>query len=238
MDKGLIPLLHYFRQFINYFLCMLISVLITIALVSGTLYLYIELSLPSVAVLNKKPAGAVRIDQVPKQLIQAVLATEDSRFYSHPGIDMRGIVRAALVVLSTGRKAQGASTITMQVARHFFLTRQKTYLRKWKEILLAIKIEQNFSKDKILELYLNTIYFGNGAHGITAAARVYYKKKLNELDLPEMAMLAGIPQSPSRVNPINNSHAAFDRRNHVLKRMLREGYINQETYEEAIDTGV
>lgn len=231
-------MLRHFRRFISYFLSLLIGVMIAIALVSGTLYLYVEWGLPNVSALNKTRADAVRIDQVPKQFIQAVLATEDSRFYSHPGVDMRGVVRAALAVISSGRKVQGASTITMQLARHFFLTRRKTYLRKMKEILLAIKIENTFSKDKILELYLNTIYFGNGAHGVSAAARVYYDKKLNQLTLPEIAMLAGIPQSPARVNPINNPEAALTRRNHVLKRMLSVGYISQEAYENAIDAEV
>ena len=227
-------LLRHFRRFIGYFLSLLIGVLIAIALVSGALYLYVEWSLPNISILNKTRAVAVRIDQVPKQFIQAVLATEDSRFYSHPGIDIRGIARAALAVISSGRKVQGASTITMQVARHFFLTPQKTYLRKINEMLLAIKIENTFSKDKILELYLNTIYFGNGAHGIVAAARIYYGKKLNRLTLPEMAMLAGIPQSPAHINPIDNPEAALIRRNHVLKRMLTLGYIDQATYEKAI----
>ncbi len=176
----------------------------------------------------------VQIDQIPKPLIQAVLATEDARFYSHPGVDIIGLARAVVAVVATGRKVQGASTITMQVARNFFLTRKKTYTRKFKEILLAIKIDRELSKEKILELYLNKVYFGNRAYGVAAAARVYYGKKLNELTLPEMAMIAGLPQAPSRNNPLRKPKQALKRRNHVLWRMLDVGFINNKTYEAAV----
>jgi len=125
----------------------------------------------------------VTIDEVPQQLINAILATEDARYYQHHGVDPVGVVRAAVAVLSSGRKVQGASTITMQVARNFFLTREKTYSRKLREILLAIKIDRELPKDKILELYLNKIYFGNRAYGVAAAAQVYYGKPLGELSL-------------------------------------------------------
>lgn len=176
----------------------------------------------------------VTLDQVPKQLIQAVLAVEDARFYDHPGVDLIGLLRAAKAVISSGHKVQGASTITMQVARNFFLTKKKTYSRKIKEILLALKIDKEFSKDKILELYLNKVYFGNRAYGVAAAAHVYYGKKLNELTLPEMAMLAGLPQAPSRNNPLRRPKRALVRRNHVLKRMLEVGFIDEATYQKAI----
>lgn len=249
-------MLRRFRGFIGRFLGTLISLLITMSIVFGALYAYMEFNLPDVSVLNDvhmqvplqiysadgklmgeygaKRRAPVQIDQVPKQLIQAILATEDARFYSHSGIDLIGLVRASIAVITTGRKVQGASTITMQVARNFFLTRKKTYSRKIKEILLAIKIDHELTKEKILELYVNKVYFGNRAYGIAAAADVYYGKPLNQLTLPEMAMIAGLPQSPSRNNPLNNPANALKRRNHVLKRMLEVGYINDATYQKAI----
>lgn len=176
----------------------------------------------------------VAFDQIPKPLVQAVLATEDARYYSHPGVDFIGLVRAVIAVVSSGRKVQGASTITMQVARNFFLTRKKTYTRKINEILLALKIDRTLSKQKVLELYLNKVYFGNRAYGVAAAARVYYGKKLKALTLPQMAMIAGLPQAPSKNNPLRNKKAALLRRNHVLRRMLEVGFIDKKTYLQAI----
>tara|TARA_B100000989_G_scaffold291695_1_gene266499 strand:- start:12079 stop:14496 length:2418 start_codon:yes stop_codon:yes gene_type:complete len=176
----------------------------------------------------------VPFDKIPKGLVDAVLATEDHRFYEHPGIDIIGLLRASVQLAVTGTKSQGGSTITMQVARNFFLTRKKTYSRKIREILLAIKIDRELSKDKILDLYLNKIYLGNRAYGVAAAAQVYYGKKLEELTLPQMAMLAGLPKAPSKLNPLNNPEAAIKRRNHVLYRMYEKGYIDQATYEESI----
>lgn len=226
------------------------------AVVVGALYVYMEWQLPDVSVLNDvhlqvplqvytsdnkliaqygaKRRIPVSINQIPKPLIQAVLATEDARFYSHPGVDFVGLVRAFVAVVASGRKVQGASTITMQVARNFFLTRKKTYSRKFKEILLAIKIDRDLSKERILELYLNKVYFGNRAYGVAAAAYVYYGKTLDQLTLPEMAMIAGLPQAPSRNNPLSNPEAAVKRRNHVLARMLEVGFIDKATYEKAI----
>jgi penicillin-binding protein 1A len=182
---------------------------------------------------GNKRRTPITLDQVPQPLIQAVLATEDSRYYEHPGVDPVGLVRAALAVMLSGHKVQGASTITMQVARNFFLTRQKTYGRKIREILLAIRIEQQFSKTKILELYLNKIYFGKRAYGVAAAAQVYYGLPLSKLTLAQMAMMAGLPQAPSRDNPLNNPKAALARRNHVLDRMLTEHYITQAAHDTA-----
>lgn len=176
----------------------------------------------------------ITIDQVPKPLIEAILATEDQRFFEHIGIDPWGIARAFIELIVTGRKVQGGSTITMQVARNYFLTSEKTFSRKIKEILLAIKIDRTFPKDKILELYLNKIYFGNRAYGVAAAAQVYYGKNLNELTLPQMAMLAGIPKAPSELNPLANKAAAKDRRDHVLKRMYELGYITKIAFKEAV----
>lgn len=185
------------------------------------------------AQFGEERRAPVTIDEVPKQLINAILATEDARYYQHHGVDPVGVVRAAVAVLSSGRKVQGASTITMQVARNFFLTREKTYTRKIKEILLAIKIDRELPKDKILELYLNKIYFGNRAYGVAAAAQTYYGKPLGELTLGEMAMMAGLPQAPSKNNPINDPVGAMKRRNHVLSRMLEEGFINQKEFDAA-----
>ena len=175
----------------------------------------------------------VSIDNVPKKLIQGILATEDQRYFEHPGVDLIGLIRATRELLITGRKSQGASTITMQVARNFFLSRQKTFGRKINEILLALKIDATLSKEKVLELYVNRIYLGQRAYGVAAAADVYFGKALKDLNLSEMALLAGLPQAPSRDNPIDNPHAALERRNHVLERMLNSGYITQGEYETA-----
>ncbi|WOT05101.1 penicillin-binding protein 1A [Shewanella youngdeokensis] len=175
----------------------------------------------------------VKYDEVPEQLINAVLDTEDARFFEHRGIDPIGIIRAAFILVTTGKKSQGASTITQQVARGFFLTRDKTYIRKTKEIFLALKIEQALSKQEILTLYLNRSFLGNRAYGVGAAAQVYYGKELSELTLPEMAMIAGLPQSPSAANPIRNASRALNRRNWVLGRMLEKRNITQAQYNEA-----
>lgn len=174
--------------------------------------------------------------QIPPLFIKALLATEDQRFFENNGVDIYGLMRATINLAVTGTKSQGASTITMQVARNFFLTRKKTYGRKIEEILLALKINQELSKEKILELYLNRIFFGQQAYGIAAAAQAYYGKTLNQLTLPEMAMLAGLPQAPSAVNPIINPGAAKLRRDHVLKRMLDLNYITPMQYQAAINT--
>lgn len=173
----------------------------------------------------------VKISEVPHFMIQALLVTEDQRFYEHPGIDIIGVGRAFKELLSTGEKRQGASTITMQVARNFFLGREKTYFRKLNEVLLALAIERSISKDEILELYLNKIYFGHRAYGIAAAARNYYGKTLDGLTIAEMAMLAGLPKSPSRNNPVDNLEYAVARRNLILRKMLEKEVISAETFE-------
>lgn len=176
---------------------------------------------------------AVGISEVPEKLIQAIIATEDKNYYSHWGVDFRGIARAAVANFISGRRGQGASTITMQVARNFFLSPERTYTRKFKEVLLAFKLEANLDKDEILELYLNKIFLGQRAYGFAAAAKIYYGKSLHELELPEMAMLAGLPKAPSRNNPISNPDNALDRRNHVLRRMLEQEYIEEAEFETA-----
>lgn len=173
----------------------------------------------------------IKMHQVPENLANAFLAAEDDRFYDHPGVDWQGLVRAAISVVKTGSKKQGGSTITMQVARNFFLNREKTYTRKINEIFLALKIEQELSKDEIFELYLNKIFLGQRAYGIGAAAQIYYSKELQELTLAEMAMIAGIPPAPSKANPVTNIEKALLRRAYVLKRMLDLEHITQEEYD-------
>ncbi len=187
-----------------------------------------------IAEYGEKRRTPISIDTVPKQLVFAILATEDRRFFDHHGVDFRGLLRATYVLVSRGEKQQGGSTITMQVARNFFLSRQKTFTRKFQEILLAVKIERELSKNQILELYLNKIYFGKRAYGVEAAAEVYYGKSVTGLDLAQMAMLAGLPQAPSFINPLNNPEAALKRRAHVLGRMLHYGFIEQAQYDQAI----
>ncbi len=172
----------------------------------------------------------VTLDQIPPKLIWAVLDTEDRRFYEHQGVDFYSLLRAVRLFLTSGKKSQGASTITMQVARNFFLNREKTFIRKFNEILLAIKIDHNLTKEEILELYLNKIYFGNRAYGVAAAAQVYYQKNLEELTTAEMAMIAGLPQAPSRDNPLVNPNAAMKRREHVLLRMLESNHLSEAEY--------
>ncbi|MDM8560573.1 PBP1A family penicillin-binding protein [Candidatus Parabeggiatoa sp. HSG14] len=177
------------------------------------------------------------VNQVPELFIKAVLAAEDDRFYEHPGVDLKGLFRAAVSLLKTGKKRQGGSTITMQLARNFFLSDiafQKTFTRKFKEMLLAFKIEEELSKEEILELYLNKIFLGHRAYGVGAAAQIYYGKKIDDLTLAELAMLAGLPKAPSANNPITNKTRALERRNYVLGRMLALGYIVKIEYDTAI----
>lgn len=172
-------------------------------------------------------------EEFPDTLVKALIAAEDDRFFEHPGVDYKGILRAAIHLVRTGQRAQGGSTITMQVARNFFLSREKTFLRKFNEIFLAFKIEEELTKQEILELYLNKIYFGKRAYGVAAAAQVYYGKNIEELTLPEIAMIVGLPKAPSRYNPIVNPSRALLRRNYVLGRMLDLSFITQLDYDEA-----
>ena len=165
------------------------------------------------------------IEDVPRSLIEAILAAEDDGFYDHVGVDFRGIVRAALANLRTGGHGQGASTITMQVARNYFLSREKTYTRKLKEILLSFRLEQLLSKNEILELYVNKVFLGHRSYGFQAAALFYYDKPVSELTLAETAMLAGLPKAPSRNNPLSNPENALERRNYVLRRMAELGFV-------------
>jgi len=186
-----------------------------------------------IAQFGEKKRIPVSIENVPQQLINAFLAAEDDSFFVHPGVDFKGLGRAALQLAMTGKKKQGGSTITMQVTRNFLLNKEKTYTRKLKEIILALQIEQKYSKDQILELYLNQIFMGHRAYGIAAAAQVYYGKSLNQLTLAEKAMIAGLPKAPSTYNPITNEARAIQRRNYVLRRMLELNHISQQDYNEA-----
>lgn len=234
----------------------LMSLCISVLVFVGCVYFYMLFQLPDVAALKDYKLqiplrifthdgqliaeyGAMRrdpvtLDQIPKPLLDAIIATEDQRFFEHSGVDFIGILRAGKELLLTGQKNQGASTISMQVARNFFLTPEKTFTRKINEVLLALKINNTFSKEKILELYLNKIYLGQHAYGVSAAAAIYYGKSLQELTLPEMATIAGLPQAPSRENPISNPAAAKARRDHVLQRMLEMKYITTAEYDAAI----
>lgn len=186
-----------------------------------------------IAEFGEKRRIPVDIEQVPERVIQAFLAAEDDRFYQHPGVDYQGLLRAVFELVTTGEKKTGGSTITMQVARNFFLSREKTYLRKLNEILLALKIERELGKDEILELYLNKIYLGQRAYGIGAAAQVYYGISLEELNLAQTATIAGLPKAPSRDNPVSNPARAQERRRYVLGRMLKLGFIDNDQFEEA-----
>lgn len=221
----------------------------------GVLY-YLEFELPNIDALNtvqlqvplqiythdgkliaeygEKRRIPIPYDHIPKQLINAVLATEDQRYFQHPGIDIPGLFRASIKLIVTGKKQQGGSTITMQVARSFYLTRHKTFGRKLREILLALKINHKLSKEKILELYLNKIFLGSRAYGVEAAAEVYYGKTLNELTLDQFAMLAGLPKAPSALNPLSYPVAALKRRDHVLGRMYELHYITEKQYKTAL----
>lgn len=235
----------------------LMSLFFLLLVVGSLLYLYLESQLPNVDSLKtvqlqvplqifskeglliqeygEKKRIPVTYDEIPPTLVHALIATEDQRFFEHPGVDVMGLGRAAVSMLKTGTKSQGGSTITMQVARNFFLSRKKTFLRKFNEIMLAIKIDRELSKEKILELYLNRVYLGNRAYGVGAAAMVYFGKPLKDLNLAELAMIAGLPQAPSTQNPIANPLAAKKRRDHVLERLLEEHYISEEQYQNAVN---
>ncbi|MEM0910095.1 MAG: PBP1A family penicillin-binding protein, partial [Pseudomonadota bacterium] len=224
------------------------------------IYFYLKPDLPSVEVLQdvqlqtpmriytqdgqlisqygEKRRVPLTYDEVPDELVQAIVATEDSRFYQHYGVDPIGVVRAAINLIVTGEKGQGASTLTMQVARSFFLDRRKMFSRKIKEIFIAMHMEEVLTKEQILMLYLNKMELGHRAFGVGAAAQVYYGKTLSDLNLAQLATIAGLYQAPSRLNPISNPDASVKRRRIVLLRMLDEGYITKEQFDLASNAPV
>lgn len=240
---------------LTYILATLFSLGLLGAVAAAGLYLYLEPQLPSVDSLRdvrfQQPLRVysadgelmaefgeyrrepLRYDEIPDSLKQAVIAAEDDRFFSHPGVDYRGLARAALHLVRHREIGPGGSTITMQVARNFFLTREQTYLRKLNEILLAFKIERELTKQQILELYLNKIYLGQRAYGVGAAARIYYGRKVDELTLAETATIAGLPKAPSSGNPISNPERSLQRRAYVLRRMHDVGFITAEELADA-----
>ncbi len=225
------------------------------AMVAAGVYLYLSPKLPPVATLKdiqlqiplrvfssdgvligefgEKKRTPVTYDQVPANLIHAILAAEDDTFLEHHGVDLKGLLRAAGELASTGSIRSGGSTITMQVAKNYFLSRERTFTRKFTEIMLALQIDQQLSKEEILELYFNKIYLGNRAYGIGAAAQVYYGKSIDQLDLAQLAMIAGLPKAPSSFNPLVNPARALERRNWILSRMNKLGYIDAQELEVA-----
>ncbi|CAK0758453.1 peptidoglycan glycosyltransferase/peptidoglycan DD-transpeptidase MrcA [Gammaproteobacteria bacterium] len=243
-------------------LCLLLSVILTLTLMTMVaivlIYTHVARDLPDpktlrevrlqvplriysaddrlMAEIGEKRRIPLRLDQIPKKLIKIVLAVEDERFFEHPGVDWQGLTRAALSLVRTGEKAQGGSTITMQVARNFYLSPEKSYRRKLKEILLALGIERILTKEEILELYLNKIYFGNRAYGVGAAAWTYYGLPVGELSIAQMATIAGLPKAPSRDNPIANINRSMARRAYVLNRLLAMGEIDATTYQTAMES--
>lgn len=191
-----------------------------------------------IAEFGEKRRAPITIEQIPTIQLQAFMAAEDARFYEHFGVDIKGLARAAIELVSTGEIQSGGSTITMQVAKNYFLSRDRTFIRKFNEILLALQIERELDKNRILELYLNKIYLGNRAYGIAAAAQVYYNKPVSELSLAQMAMLAGLPKAPSAFNPLANPDRAMIRRNWILGRMRDLEYITPDAYELAVSAPI
>ncbi len=177
-------------------------------------------------------------EKIPKEVIHAFISSEDERFWEHQGVDFRSIARAFIENLRAGRVVQGGSTITQQVTRSLLLTREKSFERKIKEILLATQLERNFSKEQILTLYLNQIYLGNRAYGVQAAAQNYFHKNVDQLNLAEIAMIAGLPTAPTNFSPIHNPGMAKRRQNYVLDQMLNNGYISQKAHDEALSTSL
>lgn len=249
------PFMEILYRFTQFLIWLITAVIAAIGMASLGVYLYFSPSLPNpqelrnielqtplrvysidgklITEFGEKRRTPLKYEEIPPIFIDALLASEDDNFFNHHGIDLKGLARASLSLIKTGQKRSGGSTITMQVAKNYYLSAEKTFTRKFTEILLALKIEQELTKEEILELYINKIYLGKRAYGIEAASQVYFGKPINELDLAEIAMIAGLPQAPSAANPINNPQRAADRRNYVLSRMLTLGKISTEDYIEA-----
>ncbi|WP_285762428.1 penicillin-binding protein 1A [Biformimicrobium ophioploci] len=187
---------------------------------------------------GEKRRKPIAFEDTPPLFVQAILAAEDDGFYEHQGVSLKGLVRAAAELARTGSIQSGGSTLTMQVARNFFLSREQRFIRKFNEILLSLQIERELTKDEILELYINKIYLGNRAYGFQAASQVYYGKNIDQLTLAQWAMMAGLPKAPSAYNPIANPSRALQRRNWILRRMLDLGHIDKESYTLAITAPV
>lgn len=180
----------------------------------------------------------IELKDVPEELKEAIIATEDKNFYRHGGYDIFGLVRSTIQNVLAGRVVQGASTITQQLARILFLSNEKTFTRKIKELVIAARIEKTISKDQILEMYLNNVYLGSGAYGVEGAAKIYFNKHIKDCTLPELALIAGLPQAPSVYSPYNNLDLAVKRRNQVLTRMYKMRYITKDEYEKAKEAKV
>jgi len=248
--------MHFLARLIKFFLRLLIPALGAGLIVTASLYMYLSPKLPPVETLKtvklqiplrvfsqdlqligefgENRRSPINFEQIPPLFVQAILSAEDDSFYTHIGVDFKGLLRAALELVRTGSIQSGGSTITMQVARNFFLTREQSFVRKFNEILLALRIEDEISKNDILTLYANKIYLGNRAYGVQAAARVYYGKSIEELNLPQLAMIAGLPKAPSTFNPLANPERALGRRNWILARMYKLGHIDKATYADAV----
>ena len=238
------------------FFLIIIIILISIPMGFYGMYLYIAPSLPEMSTLKKAPllkplqvfssdneliaeyggklSVPVKYEQIPPEFIHAFLAAEDSSFFEHSGISFKSLGRALSETVTGSDVQTGGSTITMQVAKNYYLSPERTLKRKLTEIFLARKIEQNLSKEEILTLYVNKIFLGKNAYGIAAAAKIYYNKSLEELSIAQMAMISGLPKAPSRYNPVANPKRALERRNWILGRMLQLGYLNQSQYQQAI----
>ena len=253
------PIIEMNEKYRKYWTFVFLSALLAIGsvlVVSASIYLYLSPKLPLVdelkeielqtplrvysqdlklmAEFGEKKRNPVSFEQIPRRMVDAFLAAEDAHFFDHGGISVSGLARAALEIIRTGSIRSGGSTITMQVARNFFLSRRQEFTRKFNEILLALQIEKELTKQEILSLYTNKIYMGNRAYGVGAAAQVYYGKTLEELTLAETAMIAGLPKAPSKYNPIANPERAMLRRDWILGRMLALGNIDQLEYQNAI----
>jgi len=238
------------------FFLIIIIALVAIPMGFYGMYLYIAPSLPKMTTLKKAPllkplqvysadneliaeyggklSVPVEYKQIPKPFISAFLAAEDSSFFEHSGISFKGLGRAVSETITGSNVQTGGSTITMQVAKNYYLSPERTLKRKLTEIFLARKIEQNLTKEEILTLYVNKIFLGKNAYGIAAAAKIYYNKNLDQLSIAQMAMISGLPKAPSKYNPVVNPTRALERRNWILGRMLQLGYINQSQYQKAI----
>ncbi len=238
------------------FFLIIIIVLVSIPMGFYGMYLYIAPSLPKMTTLKKAPllkplqvysadneliaeyggklSVPVEYKQIPKPFISAFLAAEDSSFFEHSGVSFKGLGRAVSETITGSNVQTGGSTITMQVAKNYYLSPERTLKRKLTEIFLARKIEQNLSKEEILTLYVNKIFLGKNAYGIAAAAKIYYNKSLDQLSIAQMAMISGLPKAPSKYNPVVNPTRALERRNWILGRMLQFGSINQSQYQKAI----